>query len=58
MGRESRHNQTAQAAKKGEIPPKKPPMGTAEMQRQMYAELIRRSPVANILRESGILCRY
>lgn len=48
---EHKHNPTAIAAKNGELPPKKKPMGTAESRAWMYTWIRKHTPL-------GIKGRY
>ena len=42
---EHKHNPTATAAKNGELPPKKKPMGTAESRAWVYAWMRKHTPL-------------
>jgi hypothetical protein len=42
---EHKHNPTATAAKNGELPPKKKPMGTADSREGVYAWMRKHTPL-------------
>lgn len=48
---EHKHNPTATAAKNGEIPPKKKPMGKAETNEWVYAWMREHTPLGIMERE-------
>lgn len=48
---EHKHNPTAIAAKNGELPPKKKPMGTAESREWVYAWMREHTPLGIMERE-------
>lgn len=48
---EHKHNPTATAAKNGELPPKKKPMGTAESWEWVYAWMREHTPLGIMERE-------
>ena len=48
---ENKHNPTAVAAKKGELPPKKKPMGAAESRGWMYTWMREHTPLGIMERE-------
>lgn len=48
---EHKHNPTATAAKNGELPPKKKPMGTAESREWVYAWMREHTPLGIMERE-------
>ena len=48
---EHKHNPTAVAAKNGELPPKKKPMGTAESREWVYAWMREHTPLGIMERE-------
>lgn len=48
---EHKHNPTAIAAKNGELPPKKKPMGTAESREWVYAWIRKNTPLGIMERE-------
>lgn len=48
---EHKHNPTATAAKNGELPPKKKPMGTAESRAWVYAWMREHTPLGIMERE-------
>lgn len=48
---EHKYNPTAIAAKNGELPPKKKPMGTAESREWMYAWMWEHTPLGIMERE-------
>lgn len=48
---EHKHNSTAIAAKNGELPPKKKPMGTAESRERVYAWMREHTPLGIMERE-------
>lgn len=48
---EHKHNPTATAAKNGELPPKKKPMGTAESREWVYTWMWEHTPLGIMERE-------
>ena len=48
---EHKHNPTAIAAKNGELPPKKKPMGTAESRAWVYTWMLEHTPLGIMQQE-------
>ena len=53
---EHKHNPTATAAKNGELPPKKKPMGTAESREWVYTWIREYTPLGIVEREIRRSC--